>query len=676
MAKILIIDDEQIIRQQMQKLLALDDYETFTAEDGLKGLEAFDREQPEIALVDVKMPGIDGIEVLKRIKERSTATEVIIMTGHGGIETAIEALKLGAFSYLQKPVEYDELEIEIERALEKQGMRKQLDEHVHSLESAYSELEQIFNTAADGMTVIDKNANVLRVNKEFCTMSGFSAEESVGKKCYEVFPSSFCRTSNCCMVRMNAGEKRLEYEIERQRKDGINIPCQVTAVPYVTSTGKHIGIVHNFKDITETKRAAGEIKKAHDKLEPLYAQLQREHEIAKQLFANVIRTDYINFPYMKYFLWPMEIVSGDLLLVSSKSLDGMYVFFGDFTGHGLSAAIGAIPVTDVFYAMTAKNASIADIVAEINTKLKAVLPTGMFCCACVMELDYGSGRLTVWNGGMPDVLVVGRQAGIKHRLPFHAPALGVVGTHELDLDVEIIELAPGDRVYVYSDGLTEMPNPDGEMFGRQRLEEGLIQDNAGDSIFDDLKNNLEAFRKDAPKRDDITLIEVTYGHESPTSWKMAFTFDTDSLRTIDVPAYLRKMIENDQWLRVHRYNINLILSELIANALDWGVLGLDSDMKKDPEEFEQYVAARQKKLDALTEGWIKVDLEHAPSYSEGRFIVRVEDSGPGFDHSKNRPQHVDNTSFGGRGIRMARDLCEKFSYQGKGNRVEAVYFLS
>ena len=135
MAKVLIIDDEEIIRQQMQKLLALDDYETFTAEDGQKGLEVFDREQPEIALVDVKMPGMDGIEVLNRIKDRSATTEVIIITGHGDIDVAIEALQFGASDFINKPVRDQALAVSLKRARERLDVKRQLREYTLDLES-------------------------------------------------------------------------------------------------------------------------------------------------------------------------------------------------------------------------------------------------------------------------------------------------------------------------------------------------------------------------------------------------------------------------------------------------------------------------------------------------------------------------------------------------------------
>jgi len=139
MAKILVIDDEKLIRDRLTRLLEIDDYETFSADNGRKGLEVFDKEKPDIALVDINMPGMDGIEVLRKIKEESEETEVIIVTGHGGIDSAIDAMKEGALSYIQKPIEFDELEIEIKRALEKQEMRRKLNKYVHDLEEAVRE---------------------------------------------------------------------------------------------------------------------------------------------------------------------------------------------------------------------------------------------------------------------------------------------------------------------------------------------------------------------------------------------------------------------------------------------------------------------------------------------------------------------------------------------------------
>ncbi len=131
MARILIIDDDRIIRERLKKLLDLEDHRTSIAEDGRQGLDLFRRERPDIVLLDIKMPGMDGIEVLKKIKKgpkTQARAEVIIITGHGEVKTAIEALKEGAFEYIQKPIEFDELEIQIRKALEKQEMQRKIDE--------------------------------------------------------------------------------------------------------------------------------------------------------------------------------------------------------------------------------------------------------------------------------------------------------------------------------------------------------------------------------------------------------------------------------------------------------------------------------------------------------------------------------------------------------------------
>lgn len=122
MAKILLIDDEEMIRRRLEELLIMDGFEVFLAEDGEKGLEMFKKETPGIILVDIKMPGMDGFEVLEEVKKVSPETEVIVISGHGERETSNDVLRRKAFDYITKPINYDELVISIKRALEKQRL--------------------------------------------------------------------------------------------------------------------------------------------------------------------------------------------------------------------------------------------------------------------------------------------------------------------------------------------------------------------------------------------------------------------------------------------------------------------------------------------------------------------------------------------------------------------------
>ena len=107
MNKILLIDDEEDILRVLSISLRADGYDVMTAGSGEEGLDIYEKEVPDIVLTDIKMPGMDGIEVLSRIKEQERDSEVIIITGHGDIDNAIEALKYGASDFINKPVYRD-----------------------------------------------------------------------------------------------------------------------------------------------------------------------------------------------------------------------------------------------------------------------------------------------------------------------------------------------------------------------------------------------------------------------------------------------------------------------------------------------------------------------------------------------------------------------------------------
>src|SRR4030042_5497619 len=137
--------------------------------------------------------------------------------------------------------------------------RKQAEEKT---KLAYVELNQIFNTAADGMRLIDKDFTVLRVNETFSNLSGVSRDDATGKKCYEVFHGPMCFQPDCPLTRILSGEKRVEYEVEKERRDGTKIPCIVTGTLFQGPDGNLIGIVEDFKDITTHKQAEEALRAA------------------------------------------------------------------------------------------------------------------------------------------------------------------------------------------------------------------------------------------------------------------------------------------------------------------------------------------------------------------------------------------------------------------------------
>ncbi len=157
--------------------------------------------------------------------------------------------------------------------------RKQAEE---ATRVAYAELNQIFQTAGGGMRVIDKDFNVLRINEAFSSLSGSGEAEAVGKKCYEGFPGPMCHTRQCPLSRILAGEERVECEVEKYRSDGTRILCIVTATHFRGPGGEVIGIVEDFKDITECKRAEEELRKHREHLEQLVEERTKELREAQQ----------------------------------------------------------------------------------------------------------------------------------------------------------------------------------------------------------------------------------------------------------------------------------------------------------------------------------------------------------------------------------------------------------
>jgi YesN/AraC family two-component response regulator len=193
MSKFLLIDDEESIRKIFSISLRQDGYQVFTAENGQRGLEIFKKEILPIVLVDIKMPGMDGIEVLKRVKEINPETEVIIITGHGDMDLAISALKLGASDFLTKPISNETLTVALKRAQEKIRLRRKLKEYTYDLENMVKaateeikrryELESmLMRSSTDGIVATDERGEIIIFNKEAERMFGYVRGEVVRKK--------------------------------------------------------------------------------------------------------------------------------------------------------------------------------------------------------------------------------------------------------------------------------------------------------------------------------------------------------------------------------------------------------------------------------------------------------------------------------------------------------------
>ncbi len=174
---ILIIDDEVLTLNNLKRALEKEGYEILLADSGETGLKTFQEHYPNLVLVDLMLPGIDGIEVLKKIKETDENTVVIMITAYEIVEKAVQSMKLGAYDYLLKPFKIADLKISIKRALELQKLRLRISETIETEKGKYY-FDRIVAKSKKMIEVINISKRIATLDKTSVLISG---ESGVGK---------------------------------------------------------------------------------------------------------------------------------------------------------------------------------------------------------------------------------------------------------------------------------------------------------------------------------------------------------------------------------------------------------------------------------------------------------------------------------------------------------------
>lgn len=416
-------------------------------------------------------------------------------------------------------------------------------------------------------------------------------------------------------------------------------------------------------------------------------QMMQEMNVTKKVFEKVSKND-MRGPHtgLKYSMSPKSMFNGDVIMAEKNQTSGLDLMIADFTGHGLSAAIGAIPIADVFHTMTRKCFLFTDTLAEANDKLIDLLPTQMFMAAVMLSVDRSNNILSVVNAGLPDVYLYRNNQIIRTFKSRNIP-LGISKMSSSQFDVEMQPLEYGDRLYVFTDGVMEATNPQGEMFSLNRVLDVFAENIPGDDLFDSILARCAEFSDGAEQSDDITLLElchqpqVSYPHSAefsnevrePSNWSLQFDLDIKSLRQFDALPYIMQAVNNLQPLESGRTRLHTILTEMFANALDHGLLKLDSSMKNSPQGYMAFYQEKQRRLEQIDEGTINISLEHTLQDDGlgGRLTLTVIDSGEGYDYES--LDLLNDNAYSGRGLKLVSSLCTEMKILGKGNVITALY---
>lgn len=556
--KVLVADDTPVNRQVLQTMLRKDGHNVVLAEDGKQAVAQFEQEQPDLIIMDLMMPEMDGKEATSLIKQRSGArfVPIIFLTAVTDQKGLTECLDSGGDDILTKPYSLPLLRAKL---------------------AAWARVQELHTRVID---------------------------------------------------------QKQELEAYRDRS------------------------LH-------------------------------EIDVANEIRTRILATPCMERMAINYHVAPAAILGGDLVLAGTTPSGLLHVFLGDFTGHGLSSAIGALPLADVFYRMTERGHALQDILREINSKLNRTMPVGLFCAASAIEIDPVRRRTAVWNGGLPPVLLVNPRSGARMQWASQHPPLGVMHDREFHSDLQPYDMEEGDRLLLYTDGVLEARSPSGEMFGEARVHECVKRGQATDCAFKEIVSALVVFSGEDAQEDDITIVDVPCDKVIENAaariqpdlpkpsrvlpWHIEVRLGPDEMRTADPIMDLMQLVSLLPGHARHRERFFTVLTELISNAIDHGVLQLESTLKAAPDGFSAYYQERDRRLAALQDGYVQISLKHSPSAVGTHMVIRVEDSGPGFDATHVASPLSANESMFGRGLALVRALCRSVTYQGVGNCVEAVY---
>ncbi|VVM98720.1 Chemotaxis response regulator protein-glutamate methylesterase [Pseudomonas fluorescens] len=419
-------------------------------------------------------------------------------------------------------------------------------------------------------------------------------------------------------------------------------------------------------------RLQAKVLEQRDEIALHHRHLLNEQRVAKAVFDKVAHTGCLQAPNIRYLQSPFALFNGDLLLAAYTPSGDMHVLLGDFTGHGLPAAVGAMPLAEAFYGMTGKGYGLAQTLREMNAKLKRILPVDMFCCALLLNISYQRGTVEFWGGGMPDGYHLAASGELLATLPSTQLPLGVLAPERFDDRTQVMPLAPGERLLLLSDGVIETSNAGGQLFGVERLQQVIALNRTPALLFEELLQALQAFGGRA--RDDVSLCDIRMlepaadlpanaghadrGRSSPLDWSLGFELRGETLRWVNPVPQLLQLLQEIHGLRPLAGQLHSVFAELYTNALEHGVLGLDSALKGDAAGFSEFYRLRGERLAQQVDGYIRIDLKVEPWERGGRLIIEIRDSGVGFDVEQVLARLPRQDAFSGRGIHLVRRLSQ------------------
>ncbi|UJB33605.1 PP2C family protein-serine/threonine phosphatase [Chromobacterium sp. Beijing] len=243
------------------------------------------------------------------------------------------------------------------------------------------------------------------------------------------------------------------------------------------------------------------------RLERYYQANEEEQRLTLELIKRLNEQYTSPQSHIWQHLSPATNFNGDLICICPSPSGQEHIMLADCTGHGLAAAISALPVVDCFYEMTRNGSSLSDIAAGINKKIYKLLPRSRFVAAALISIDHKAGTISVWNGGIPCVLLFSALGKLAVILKSQHPPLGVLSESDFDNTLQTLKFYSHDTLVVSSDGITESKSRQGGMFGVEGII-NAVKNTGGKVVGTHILEAVSKHLEGDPISDDVSLLVV------------------------------------------------------------------------------------------------------------------------------------------------------------------------
>jgi len=255
-SRILVIDDEKVIRFAFKTHLTEEGYEVLTVEDFTSALDIISKTDLDLVLADIVLGGHTGIDILREVKDRGMHCPVIMITGEPNIETAAEAVRLGAFDYIPKPVRMKTLLRIVSHALKHKALVEEKERYRHNLEA-------IFGSLKDAIITVDQELRVIEANESTKSICGISLHGIIGKEFGEVQTQCQKPCLNVLKETLKTKNTIKEYRVECGHPDRFHQVVLLTSTPLIYHDNRFMGAVLVVRDITRLTHLESELKERH-----------------------------------------------------------------------------------------------------------------------------------------------------------------------------------------------------------------------------------------------------------------------------------------------------------------------------------------------------------------------------------------------------------------------------